>query len=43
MTETMYAPGYRLRGIYRGTILEEGYPRVDAQFIDNSRRAGLRE
>jgi CDP-glycerol glycerophosphotransferase (TagB/SpsB family)/glycosyltransferase involved in cell wall biosynthesis len=38
MTQVVYARGYRLRGIYRGTIIEEGYPRIDAQFLDESRK-----
>ncbi|MER8027090.1 glycosyltransferase [Glutamicibacter protophormiae] len=31
-TENMYLNGYKLDGLFRGTILEEGYPRIDAQF-----------
>lgn len=42
MTEALYAQGYRLRGIYRGTVIEEGYPRIDAQFLDEAARAGVR-
>jgi CDP-glycerol glycerophosphotransferase len=34
MTERMYASAYRLRGVFRGRILEAGYPRVDRQFLD---------
>jgi CDP-glycerol glycerophosphotransferase len=34
MTDTMYANAYRLRGAFRGSIIEEGYPRVDRQFLD---------
>ena len=33
MTETMYAGAYKLAGIFRGTVIEEGYPRVDRQFL----------
>lgn len=43
MTEALYARAYRLRGIYQGTIIEEGYPRVDAQFLDESGRQRVRE
>jgi CDP-glycerol glycerophosphotransferase len=35
MTERMYADAYRLRGAFRGVVLEEGYPRVDRQFMDH--------
>lgn len=35
-TEKLYEQGYRLRGIYRGTVIEEGYPRTDAQFLERS-------
>jgi CDP-glycerol glycerophosphotransferase (TagB/SpsB family)/glycosyltransferase involved in cell wall biosynthesis len=31
MTETMYRRAYRLQGIYRGAVIEEGYPRSDRQ------------
>jgi CDP-glycerol glycerophosphotransferase (TagB/SpsB family)/glycosyltransferase involved in cell wall biosynthesis len=31
-TRVLYERGYRLAGIYRGTVVEEGYPRLDAQF-----------
>lgn len=33
MTEQMYASAYRLRGLFRGRILEAGYPRVDRQLL----------
>ncbi len=36
MTETMYGSAYKLDGLFRGTIVEEGYPRVDRQFLDNA-------
>ncbi len=29
----MYWRAYRLKGIYRGTIIEEGYPRIDRQML----------
>jgi hypothetical protein len=25
----MYEKAYRLRGVFRGLVIEEGYPRVD--------------
>lgn len=31
MAETMYEGAYRLRNIYQGRIVEEGYPRIDRQ------------
>ncbi len=31
MTTTMYAEAYRLRGAFRGLVIEDGYPRVDYQ------------
>ncbi|HEY5319720.1 MAG TPA: CDP-glycerol glycerophosphotransferase family protein, partial [Galbitalea sp.] len=34
MTESMYAGAYKLRGAFRGQVIEEGYPRVDRQFVD---------
>ena len=33
MTEQMYETAYKLRGIFRGLVIEEGYPRVDRQFL----------
>ena len=45
MTEQMYEEAYKLRGIFAGKIIEEGYPRVDYQFIGQqgilAGRAGL--
>ena len=35
MTERMYAEAYRLRGAFHGLVIEEGYPRVDRQFMDH--------
>lgn len=32
MTEQMYLDAYRLKGVYRGAIIEEGYPRTDHMF-----------
>jgi CDP-glycerol glycerophosphotransferase len=34
MVEQMYEKAHRLRNIYRGEVIEEGYPRIDAQFTD---------
>ncbi|MEP6816136.1 MAG: glycosyltransferase [Marmoricola sp.] len=31
MTDTMYRKGYRLQGIFRGSVIEEGQPRIDRQ------------
>jgi CDP-glycerol glycerophosphotransferase len=42
MTESMYAGAYKLRGAFRGQIIEEGYPRVDRQFIDAQQRSAGR-
>ncbi len=33
MTDQMYASAYKLQGIFRGTIIEEGYPRTDRQVL----------
>ena len=40
MAETMYEDAYRLRNVYQGRIVEEGYPRIDRQQLtaDESRR-----
>jgi CDP-glycerol glycerophosphotransferase len=40
MTEQMYESAHLLNEIYTGTIIEEGYPRIDRQFVD---AAGLIE
>ncbi|MCU1508661.1 MAG: tagF [Glaciihabitans sp.] len=42
MTETMYDHAYKLGGAYRGTVVEEGYPRVDRQFADAAQTADAR-
>jgi len=42
MTEQMYAKAYKLSGIFRGQIIEEGYPRVDHQFADDARRSATK-
>jgi CDP-glycerol glycerophosphotransferase (TagB/SpsB family)/glycosyltransferase involved in cell wall biosynthesis len=42
MSEQMYETAYKLRGVYRGTIVEEGYPRIDRQFLDEAARTDVR-
>ncbi|GAB3527360.1 CDP-glycerol glycerophosphotransferase family protein [Arthrobacter monumenti] len=32
MTKQMYLDGYKLKNIFQGRIIEEGYPRIDYQF-----------
>lgn len=41
MAERMYREAYRLDGIYRGRILELGYPRTDRQVLDERQRSEL--
>ena len=41
-TEEMLRRAYRLDGIFPGAIVEEGYPRVDRQFLDDAGRAAVR-
>ncbi|MBD8021298.1 glycosyltransferase [Brevibacterium gallinarum] len=36
MTETMYCGAYRLAPIFSGTIVEDGFPRIDAQLQASS-------
>ena len=38
MTERMYESAYRLENIYRGTVIEEGYPRTDRQRLTQEER-----
>jgi CDP-glycerol glycerophosphotransferase len=38
MADQMYETGYKLKGIYRGTIIEEGYPRIDRQLLSEEQR-----
>jgi CDP-glycerol glycerophosphotransferase len=38
MTEEMYASAYKLRGAFHGVVIEEGYPRMDHQFVDKEQR-----
>jgi CDP-glycerol glycerophosphotransferase len=42
MADQMYEKAYKLTGVYRGTLVEEGYPRVDRQFLDDTERASAR-
>jgi len=34
MVEQMYEKAHLLRNVYRGEVIVEGYPRIDAQFMD---------
>ena len=43
MATTMYESAYRLAGIYRGRIIEEGYPRIDRQVLDAAGKASARQ
>jgi CDP-glycerol glycerophosphotransferase len=43
MTEQLYETSYKLHGIYRGQIIEEGYPRIDRQFLGTDAAAVGRE
>ncbi|HEU0256362.1 MAG TPA: glycosyltransferase [Microbacteriaceae bacterium] len=36
MAEQMYESAYKMRGIFRGRFVEEGYPRIDRQFLDRA-------
>lgn len=38
MTEVMYEKAYQLRNVYRGAIIEEGYPRIDRQRVSDQER-----
>ncbi len=42
MTEHMYENAHRLGNIYRGRIIEEGYPRIDRQFMAEPAAAAVR-
>jgi len=42
MTEVMYEGAYQLRNVYRGAIIEEGYPRVDRQRVSEDDAARVR-
>jgi CDP-glycerol glycerophosphotransferase (TagB/SpsB family)/glycosyltransferase involved in cell wall biosynthesis len=43
MTEQMYGTAYKLKGLFRGTVIEEGYPRIDRQLLDAAGRSDVRE
>lgn len=43
MTEQMYEKAYKLDGVFRGLIVEEGYPRIDLQFADDTGLARIRD
>lgn len=38
MAETMYEDAYQLRNVYRGSLIEEGYPRIDRQWMSEAER-----
>lgn len=42
MTDLMYRSAFKLDGIFRGSILEAGYPRVDRQFLTPDEAANAR-
>lgn len=42
MAETMYEDAYRLRNIYQGRIIEEGYPRIDRQRLTDAQLGDVR-
>ncbi len=42
MTQQMYESSYKLSGIFRGEILEVGYPRIDRQFLEEPDQADAR-
>jgi CDP-glycerol glycerophosphotransferase len=42
-TDTMLKSAYKLDGIFEGTILEYGYPRIDSQLYPSSRKNQLRQ
>src|SRR4051812_15706994 len=42
MADQMYETAYKMKGVYRGAIVEEGYPRIDRQFLDESEREEAR-
>lgn len=42
MSETMYEGAYQLRNVYGGTIIEEGYPRIDRQRMGDDERDARR-
>ena len=40
MTDVMYKQAFKLDGIYRGTVIQAGYPRIDGQFLNEQDRPG---
>ncbi|QAY59849.1 glycosyltransferase [Microbacterium protaetiae] len=42
MAETMYEDAYRLRNVYRGQIITEGYPRIDRQRLSPAQESDVR-
>lgn len=42
MTEVMYEGAYQLRNVFRGAVIEEGYPRVDRQRLSDADAARVR-
>ena len=42
MAETMYEDAYRLRNVYQGRIIEEGYPRIDRQRLTEDQLRAVR-
>ncbi|WP_344779455.1 glycosyltransferase [Microbacterium kribbense] len=42
MAETMYEDAFRLRNVYQGRIIEEGYPRIDRQRLTDTQAAHVR-
>ncbi|MGA8117702.1 MAG: CDP-glycerol glycerophosphotransferase family protein, partial [Actinocatenispora sp.] len=42
MTREMYEEGYKLRGVFRGRIIQEGSPRVDRQCLSSDDATALR-
>ncbi len=43
MTRQMYESGYKLRGIYRGRIIQEGFPRTDRQHVTAEEALAVRQ
>ncbi|MDQ1607178.1 MAG: CDP-glycerol glycerophosphotransferase [Microbacteriaceae bacterium] len=43
MTEQMYGSAYKLNGVFGGTVIEEGYPRIDRQFLDAAGGSAVRD
>ena len=42
MTDQMYASAYKLKGVYHGKIIEEGYPRIDRQVLTGEQADAVR-